>query len=67
MRRNAKIGLHKTTTNSSETCSLNLKLEEDSTECGQRIAPELQRTIDGWYLLQIFTSIPFTNYSLYVS
>jgi hypothetical protein len=23
-----------------------------------------QRTIDGWYLLQIFTSIPFTNYSL---
>jgi hypothetical protein len=28
---------------------------------------KLQKTIDGWYLLQIFTSIPFTNYSLYVS
>jgi hypothetical protein len=28
---------------------------------------DFQRTIDGWYLLQIFTSIPFTNYSLYVS
>jgi hypothetical protein len=28
---------------------------------------KLQRNIDRWYLLQTFTSIPFTNYSLYVS
>jgi hypothetical protein len=39
-----------------------------SLECGQRISlDKFQRAIDGWYLLQIFTSIPFTNYSLYVS
>jgi hypothetical protein len=25
---------------------------------------KLQTTVGGWYLLQIFTSIPFTNYSL---
>jgi hypothetical protein len=38
---------------------------EDSTECGQRISlDKLQRTIDGWYLFQIYTSISFTNYSL---
>jgi hypothetical protein len=43
----------------------NWKNEEDSTECGQRISlDKLQGTIGGWYLLQIYTSIPFTNYSL---
>jgi hypothetical protein len=41
------------------------EIEEDSTECGQRISlDKLQRTIGGWYLLQIYTYIAFTNYSL---
>jgi hypothetical protein len=36
-----------------------------STECGQRISlDKLQRPIGGWYLLQIYTSTTFTNYSL---
>jgi hypothetical protein len=41
---------------------VNLKQEEDSKECGQKISlDKLQRIIDGWYLLQIYISIPFTN------
>jgi hypothetical protein len=41
---------------------MNLKHEEDSADCGQRISlDKLLKTIDGRYLLQTFTSIPFTN------